>query len=444
MARHSLWRAAGAAALALRLLAGPAAADGMPADLTPFGAIRAGDENRFIPAWTGGLAEPVKDYQPGRAHPDPFFEDVRWFTVKAADLERYKVRLSSGLQELLRRYPKFEIPLYPGRRTAAAPQAVYDATAANLGSAKLIENGLGVSGAKVGIPFPVPKDGAEAMWNHLLRWRGGTVVRSDGVAIPDAYGQVTLSLYREEVLPAYGQGIEGPLTLYYRRTGLEPESVRGALLVQETLNPLVRPRAVWYRPPGDRRVLRAPDFADDTPDPASGGIRTADMLDMFNGTMDRFAYRLIGRRSMYVPYNAYRLDAAGLSPAEFLWSSHPNPSFLRYELHRVWIVEASLKSGYKHAFPERIYYLDEDSWQIVMADHFGPDGTLQRYAEAHGATYSQIPVFAPAVEITYDFPGNRYVVNGVDNLQSPPVYGRPLKPEAFGPESLQPPGRWQR
>lgn len=425
--------------VALGLLsASPAPAQEAPPELTPFGAIRAADRNGFIPEWAGGLTQPVKGYAEGQRHPDPFFEDARWFTVGPLDLERYRVRLSVGLQELLKRHPSYEVPVYPTRRTAAAPQRIQDATVENAKSARLVENGLVVRDARVGIPFPQPKSGAEAMWNHLLRWRGGTVTVLDGVAQPDSFGNLALSRYRVDWFPAYSLAADAPAALLFKRTGIEPEEVAGGtLILQDALDPIRRPRAAWYRPPGETRVLRAPDFAYDTPDPATGGVRTADMLDMFSGMLDRFDFTLVGRRSMYAPYNAYRLEAGNLAPDDFLWAAHPNPSFLRYELHRLWVVDAKLKPGFRHPFPERTYYLDEDSWQIVMAEHFAPDGTLARYAEAHGLTYSQVPVFAPTMEITYDFPGNRYVVTGLDNAGGPPVFGKPMTAAAFAPESLR-------
>lgn len=437
MVASSLVRLAGLL-VALALHASPAPAQEASAELTPFGAIRAGDQNRFIPEWTGGLTAPVKGYVDGQRHPDPFFEDPRWFTVGPADLQRYRVRLSVGLQELLKRHSTFEVPVFVSRRTAAAPQRIYDATAENAKSAKLVENGLVVRDARVGIPFPQPKSGAEAMWNHLLRWRGGTVTAVDGVVLPDGYGNLTLSRYRTEWFPAYSLAAEAPAALYLKRTGLEPPEVAGgALILQDALDPIRRPRAAWFRPPNDAKVLRAPDFAYDTPDPATGGIRTADMLDMFSGMLDRFDFTLVGRRSMYAPYNAYRMEAGNLTIEDFVWAVHPNPAFLRYELHRLWVVDAKLKPGFRHPFPERTYYLDEDSWQIVMAEHYAPDGTLARYAEAHGMTYSQVPVFAPTTEITYDIPGNRYVVNGLDNGGPPPVFGKPMTADAFAPESLR-------
>lgn len=431
---HGLLRTA-VAVLAL-LAAGGAAAQ----ELTPLGALRAGNKHETIPPWTGGMAEPIPGARPDQHHPDPFVDEGRWFTVKAAEVERYASRLSAGLRHLLETYPQsFEVPMFPTRRTAAFPQRVYDATAENAKSAKLTENGLVLTGARTGIPFPEPANGTQAMWNHLLRWRGDTLTRFDGIAVPDAHGHVAVSMYREELLSNYALGTGGNVSVHYKRTGVRPKEIAGgALLLLETLNPLATPRAGWYRAPGAPQVQRAPDFSYDTPDPATGGIRTADMLDMFSGLPDRFDFTLVGRREMYVPYNAYRLNGGVLGPGDYLWSAHPNPTFLRYELHRVWMVEATLKRGFRHAFPRRVYYLDEDSWQIVMAEHYDREDKLARYAEAHGVQLSTVPAFVPTLELTYDIPGGRYVANGLDFQEKPPQFGRPAKPEDFTPDALVP------
>ncbi|HYG86411.1 MAG TPA: DUF1329 domain-containing protein [Azospirillum sp.] len=437
-------RALGGALLALTLAVPALAAEPEPKlgeELTPFGAIRAANKNGTIPAWTGGMDEPPPEYVPGRHMRDPFFEDTRWFTVHTSELERYKSRLSAGLVALLKTYPdSFEIPMFPTRRTSAAPQRIYDASIANAKRARLSENGLAVSGARGGIPFPMPKTGEQAMWNHILRWRGETGVRTAAIAIPDEGGHSTPVLYREEWLSAYAAEQEGGPALFHRRTGVRPAEVTGAtLLIQQSLNPLQRPPVLWYKPAGEKAVpVRAPDFAYDTPDPATGGLRTADMTDMFSGLLDRFDFHLVGRREMYVPYNAFRLNTPDLAVEEVFWSAHPNPTLLRYELHRVWIVEATLKRGLHHTFPRRVYYLDEDSWQILMAEHYDAQGELARYAEAHGIPHPQVPVFLASKELTYDLTSGRYVVSGLDAAEQPPAFDKPLKPEDFAPETLMP------
>ncbi len=85
--------------------------------------------------------------------------------------------------------------------------------------------------------------------------------------------------------------------------------------------------------------------------------------------------------------------------------------------------------------------LGDDAWQIVMADHYDRDGRLVNYAEAHGVAYSHIPVFAPTMELTYDFMNDRYVASGLDNQAPPPVYDRPMPESAFTREGLLPPRR---
>ncbi|MBK4718569.1 DUF1329 domain-containing protein [Azospirillum sp. YIM DDC1] len=407
-------------------------------ELTPFGAVRGASRTRAIPPWKGGLTRVPNGWKPGSHLPDPYDEDGRWFTVGPADIDRYKVRLSAGLQAMLTKYPSFEIPVFPSNRSAAAPQRVYDETIGNAKRAKLGENGLALSGARVGVPFPIPANGVQAMWNHILRWRGNSFSRTGATVLPEAGGIYTAAVYREDWQSSYAAGIDGGRPFHYRRTTLMPKAEAGTtLLLHGTLNPIQSGFAAWFRQGETGKPVRASDFAYDTPDPASGGIRTADMLDMFGGPLDRFDFALVTRREMYVPYNASRMNTPGLAPVDFLWLGHPNPQFLRYEMHRVWIVEARLKSGFRHALPERTYYLDEDSWQIVMADHYDAKGDLVRYAEAHGIAYPQVPVFAPALEITYDLAGDRYVVNGLDNQLAPPDFAKPLRSEDFAPETLE-------
>lgn len=411
-------------------------------ELTPFGAIRAGNRTRVIPAWKGGLTTPPKGYAPGRHSPDPYIEDGRWITVGPADVERYKIRLSAGLQALLAKYPTtFEIPVFPCRRSAAAPQRVYDACLENAGRAALGENGLVLSGARVGVPFPIPANGVQAMWNHLLRWRGTAMTHTSQTVLPSGDGRLTDRLYREDFAFPYAAGEDGK-PLLYRRTSLTPADQAGTtLLTQATLNPIQSGFRAWLRTGERGRVVAAPDFLYDVADPATDGVCTADMFDMFSGPLDRFDFTLISRREMYIPYNAYRLNTPSLAPHEFLWYGHPNPQFLRYEMHRVWIVDARLKPNFQHKLPDRTYYLDEDSWQIVMAEHYNGKGELQRYAEAHNVAHWQVPAFVPAAEFVYDLTGERYVARGIDNLQRPPVFDKPLKPEEFTPESLVRRGR---
>ena len=412
-------------------------------ELTAFGAVRAGNRTRAIPPWTGGLTEAPRGYVPNRPSPDPYIEDVRWFTVGAADVERYKVRLTAGQQALLAKFPEsFELALFPCHRSAAAPQRIYDATLANADRAGLGENGLALRDASVGVPCPIPANGVQAMWNHKLRWRGGSVSRTSLTVVQSGDGSRSMTKLREEFDSPYADGDMAAPPLLYRRTILEPREQSGSsLILQGTLDPIAARTHAWARE-GDRgRVVRAPDFAYDTPDPVTGGICTADMLDMFSGALDRFDYTLVTRREMYMPYNAYRLSNPGLTMRDILWPGHPNPQFLRYEMHRVWVVDARLKPNFQHALPDRTYYLDEDSWQILAAEHYDGKGDLLRYAEAHPVQHWQVPALVPAVEFAFDLTADRYTARGLDNGLPPPVFGAPLTPQDFTPDALVRRGR---
>lgn len=140
--------------------------------LTPFGAEKAGNKDGSIPAWTGGLTKVPAGYEPGSARPDPFPDEKPVVQISAKNLEQYKDKLSEGTQTMLRQHPSYRLDVYPTHRTAAAPQWVYDNTFQNATRAKTTAGGNSVENAYGGIPFPIPKSGAEVMWNHLLRWRG--------------------------------------------------------------------------------------------------------------------------------------------------------------------------------------------------------------------------------------------------------------------------------
>ena len=148
------------------------------ADLTPMGAEKAGNEDGTIPAWEGGITSPPAGYQPGDHHPDPFADDAVKFTITADNMSQYADKLTPGYQALLRTYPSFKMNVYPTRRSASFPQRIYDKTKEIAATARLVENGHGVEGAINGIPFPIPKEGLEVIWNHLLRYRGDSASRT--------------------------------------------------------------------------------------------------------------------------------------------------------------------------------------------------------------------------------------------------------------------------
>ena len=417
------------------------------ADLTPFGGEMAGNAEGTIPEWTGGIVEPPAGYELGDHHPDPFAEDVPRFVINASNIDEHRDRLSAGHQRMLETYPTFEMAVYPTRRSASAPQRIYDATREIAATAHLVDDGNGVAGAAVGIPFPIPKNGLEAIWNHLLRYRGETLSCLVGQAAVTRGGDYTLVKYGVEAevrysLPGMTPEELGNTMIYFKQRVLAPPRLAGSVLVvHETINQVSEPRNAWIYNPGQRRVRRAPNVAYDNPGTTSDGLRTADQYDMFNGAIDRYDWELVGKRELYVPYNSYKLHSDQLAFSDILTPLHVNPAHLRYELHRVWVLEATLKEGARHLYKRRTFYIDEDSWQILVADMYDNRDELWRVAEGHPINYYEKPLISPTLEVTTDFQAGRYLALGLDNEFEMCTHDLEVVSRDFTPTALRREGR---
>ncbi len=417
-------------------------------ELTPFGAIRSGSEDGSIPAWSGGILEPPDGYVSGLHHPDPFPQDSVLFTITTDNLSQHADKLSPGQLAMFRRYPEtWRMHVYPTRRSASYPERIYERSMANALTAHLTDDGNGVLHAAEGIPFPIPANGLEAIWNHLLRYRGESVQRTSAQAIPTPGGAFVEVRIDERVLYPYAyegatiESIDNKLA-YFLQSVKAPARLAGTiLLVHETLNQKAEARQAWTYNPGQRRVRRAPNIAYDNPGTASDGQRTSDQLDMFNGAPDRYEWHLVGRREMYVPYNSYRLHSPLVTHKEILQPGHIDPDLARYELHRVWEVDARLKAGTSHIYARRTLFLDEDSWQILVADHYDKGGDLWRVAEAHTINYYEVPMVWETLMTIYDLQNGRYLALGLNNELPIDQFNIALDPRDFTPDALRREGR---
>lgn len=391
-------------------------------DLTPMGAIKAGNADGTIPAWDGGITTPPAGFKPGDHHPDPYADDKPLFTITVQNKDQYKDKLTAGHLAMFDNYPdSFKLNVYPSRRSASFPQRIYDATIANATRAKLVDEGNGVSDAIIGIPFPIPSSGEEVIWNHLLRYRGETVGRWIAQAMPTRSGKYTLVKFEDEFDVMYSKpGAEfedlNNIILYFKQKVIAPARLAGyILLAHETLNQVKQPRAAWTYNTGQRRVRRAPNVAYDNPGTASDGMRTSDQFDMFNGAPDRYNWELVGRKEMIVPYNAYMLHSSEIKYKDILTPKHINPELARYEIHRVWVVDATLKEGTSHIYSRRTFYIDEDSWQILAVDQYDRRGNLWRVSEGFPINYYDVPTLWSTLEVHTDLQAGRYLAIGLDN-----------------------------
>jgi hypothetical protein len=415
--------------------------------LTPFGAERAGNTEGTIPAWTGGITEAPSEYGPGDRHPDPFSEDEVLFEITAANAQQHAEKLSAGQLAMLAAYSdSWKLKVYPTHRSASYPQWVYQAVMNNATSAKVVLEGKGgVLHSRVGPPFPIPKSGVEAIWNHNLRWAGVRVTFSQGETAVTQAGNYTLTQSVLELGVPYGSREETAFTRSYPNVifAIKEKIFAPALLsgdgnlVIETINQTNDPRKAWSYSRALRRVLRNPYVAYDFPSPGSDGLRTVDDTFLFVGPPDRFDWKLHGKREIFIPYNAYRLHSGDLAPREILQRRHIDPELARYELHRVWVLEAVKKPDAEHLYSRRMFYLDEDSWQIVLAESYDSNGNLWRVNEAHTVNHYEVPALLSTLNAWHDLAARRYTVGGLDNQRNPPRFRDGGNPREFNPNALQ-------
>ena len=419
-------------------------------DLTPMGSIRAGSPDGRIPAWDGGITENdwPAGFQPGDRHLDPFADDEPLYVITGDNYREHEDRLSVGQIATFERYPDtYRMKIYPTRRSASFPEFIYEASIRNAPTGRLIADGEGVADVAEGFPFPLPQNAYHLMWNHKLKYKGTGGTRYNNQVAPTARGSYQLVRLREELLGLYyaeGSTIEetNNILLYFFQEVESPARLAGnILLVHETLNQLAQPRQAWIYNPGQRRVRRAPNVAYDNPGTASDGLRTNDMTDMFNGAMDRFTWEIVGKKEMYIPYNSYKVHSGDLTPDDIVRPGHLNPELMRYELHRVWIVDARLRDGTRHINSRRTFYLDEDTYQIALIDHYDQRGELWRASEAHTINYYDVPTYWSTIESHMDLQSGRYVSTGLDNQDPVNTFNVPLSPSSYTPQALRTRGR---
>src|SRR5215831_17936659 len=354
--------------------------------LTPVGAEKGGNKEGTIPEYTGGIEAPA-DFRPGSGvRPDPFADEKPRLVISAKDVAAQADKLTEGTKELFKRYPEtMRLDVYPTHRTVTFPQRILDNTMKNATGAKT--DGVALDNVLPGYPFPIPKTGSEAIWNHLLRYSGlgydGSRYQNWNV---DAAGVPTLAVEADAfwAWPIYdpkraGTVISASEPFWYNKLMYVGPARRNgeALLVIDAVNPLKEPRKAYQYLPGQRRVKLAPDLAYDTPNPGAAGAGTYDDVSVLNGAIDRYDWKLVGKKEMYVPYSDYRLTYHKTA-ADVTKPNHLNPDLVRWELHRVWVVEATLKPDKRHIYSKRVFYLDEDSWQALASDQYDARGQLDR------------------------------------------------------------------
>ncbi|WP_339420682.1 MULTISPECIES: DUF1329 domain-containing protein [unclassified Pseudomonas] len=442
------------AVMALSLLAAnvmaavsPEEAAKLGTTLTPVGAEKAGNADGSIPAWTGGIPKNAGAVDSKGFLADPFASEKPLFVITAATVDKYKDKLSDGQVAMFKRYPEtYKIPVYPSHRTVNLPPDIYESIKRSALNVKAINDGNGLenfTGNRY-YAFPIPKNGVEVLWNHITRYHGGNLRRIIIQATPQTNGGYTPIRFEEEVavpqaIPDMDQAKAANVLSFFKQSVTAPARLAGnVLLVHETLDQVKEPRLAWIYNAGQRRVRRAPQVSYDGPGTASDGLRTTDNFDMFSGAPDRYDWKLVGKKEMYIPYNSYKLDQPTLKYDDIIKAGHINQDLTRYELHRVWEVVGTVKPSERHIYAKRHMYIDEDSWQVALVDHYDGRGQLWRVAEGHAQFYYNHQVPAYTVETLYDIIAGRYIALGMKNEEkSSFVFGFKAKAADYTPAALR-------
>lgn len=434
---------AAALSLSAPALASEADAARLGADLTPNGGEMAGNADGTIPAFDGGLkTKPA--HTPGKAYADPFASDGIQFTIDAGNASQYDARLLPGSKALLAKYPTFKMNVYPTRRSCTIPAKAAEWNKKNAVTGELVANGNGVAGAFYAAPFPVPENGLEVLWNHLLRYRGFKFERDYRAALVYPSGQIGSLRVQDSGIFRWSDPARTSIdqldnkSIYFLQQIVEPSRLAGtALLVHETINQIAMPRQVWTYNPGQRRVRKAPDIQYDNPGTGSENLTTSDQLNMYNGAPDRYSWELKGKREAYIPYNAYKLASSDTKIATLTTRNHLNPDYQRFELHRVWTVEGTLKPDTRHVYARRTFYMDEDTWFIVAAELYDARGELWRVQQAHMISYYDQDVCAEAATVSYDLQTGAYFVDALGNETHPLLFDANVTDDRFNPNNLR-------
>ncbi|MFO1392864.1 MAG: DUF1329 domain-containing protein [Steroidobacteraceae bacterium] len=408
--------------------------------LTATGAEKAGNKGGSIPPYTGGLTVAPAGFKKGDGiRPDPFASEKPLFSIDAKNMSQYADKLTEGSKALLTRYPSYRMDVYPTHRTVAFPEAVVDNTLKNATQAKTTDGGVGIRDAYGGVPFPIPKDGYEVMWNHLLRYSGQAYVTQTQAYNMDQSGRAVLATQATttQQFPYYDPRKTATEIYYMIRVEYTAPARRAgeALLVKEPLNYMEKGRRAWQYLSGQRRVKLAPDVAYDTPNPANVGMETYDDAFIFNGKMDRYEFRLVGRREIYIPYNAYKLVYQS-KREDVLRPNVVNPDFVRWELHRMWVVEATLKKGERHIYAKRRFYIDEDSWVALACESYDARGELFRTGFAQMAPSYDVPASYTDTQVSYDFTAGTYSLSRYRTVNGGVRYIDALPETFWTPDSL--------
>lgn len=416
--------------------------------LTEFGATIAGNSDGSIPAYdlSKALTKPPAGYKPinpagGFPYIDPYADEKPLFSITSKNMAQYADKLDDGNKALLTRFPDYRIDVYPTHRSAPPlPKYGRDNTINNITKPHTEGDNTGLADAHAQVPFPIPKTGYEAMWNFNTRYFRPYETGNFASYLIDSAGQKTLvqdtTVYFEHEYWDSSK-TSSEYTSRLLSTNNAPASKSGSKDMRYTpLRMDIKADSAWSYSPGQRRVRLAPEFKYDTVAAQYGGLITFDEISGFDGKMDRFDFKLKGKKEMYVPYNTYRTASASVD--DLIKKGFANPDKVRWELHRVWVVEADLKPGQRHANPKKVFFLDEDSWHIALYNSYDAAGKLYRSQNFQLLVgYEGVPLMRSESIVMYDHSKGTYGLTSMPfETRTGWFESKPFSPNLLSPAAM--------
>lgn len=414
-------------------------------ELTCMGAQRAGSDSgvaAFTGKWVGTWPGQTKPhgYEPG-----PYADEQPLFTITAQNMSQHEDKLTEGQKALFKLYPdSYRMNIYPSHRDFAFKPHVCDVTKKNAVTAEVVDNGMGITGTSGSIPFPFPKSGIEAAWNIINPPRAWTESAITDIANVYANGSVAWGRNRFMTMnpgnhpdPDQRGSYTDKISAYFYTGYFLPERDRGFVAVGYQPNNFKNDATQsWQYQPGIRRVRQAPEVCCDYPVPPAG-MRTVDDDYGFNGSPERYTWKLVGKAEMYVPYHNFKINDPSLKYSDFIQPNTPNPDVIRYELHRVWIVEGELRDGMRHVYSKRRLYADEDTWLTLWADNYDARGQLWRTTLVNFFYSQESATFHRGATIYHDLTARAYEAGYLVNERGADWWrvNIPLTPAQFSPQA---------
>jgi len=411
--------------------------------LTPIGAERAGNKDGTIPAWTGVPIPIPKGYKPGSGvYVDPFADEKPLFSINQKNMAQYADKLAEGVKVMMKRYPDYRIDVYPTHRTAVYLQSIYDNTKRCATVCQIKNDGRSITGTgcRGCTPFPITKSGHEALYNHQLASASTTYINHLEAHNITRTGKVSLSMQAIMInyLPWYDMTKEkDPRARVCHVIYVGPPRRNGeGVIYQNPIDWYKTGSVIWQYLPAQRRVRLAPDFCCDTPNQGTAGANTWDDANMFQGDPERYNWKLIGKKEMYIPYNTYKFTFWHGDLDKALLGRYANPDLIRWELHRVWVLEATLKPGKRHIYGKRILYLDEDTWGGIMADNFDKRGELYRLSVNYPTYSYDKNSFFLDFNVYYDFIADVYATYRWPRMKAGLIQVENFPDSKFSPDAM--------